>query len=90
MVLQLLEPKKPKKVVRWTRRKYKRYLRSDWWRKKRLEKMASQNYLCERCGDWAAEVHHKHYDSLGAEVLSDLEALCRTCHKKEHGIRRSR
>ena len=86
MLLELLQ--KPK--VRWTRRKYKRYLKSPWWRKKREEKFKSVAYLCERCGKAATEVHHKHYDSLGAEVLSDLEALCRPCHKKEHGIRRRR
>lgn len=31
------------------------------------------------------EVHHKHYARLFNERVGDLEILCRTCHRHEHG-----
>lgn len=90
LMVQKLLRQSPKPPVRWTRRKYKKYLRSPWWQAKRNEKLSSQRYLCERCKDYATEVHHTHYNSLGAEELTDLEAICRRCHKKEHNIKRRR
>ena len=83
LVAQLRKLLKPKK--HWTRRKYKRYLRSAWWREKREEKLASQAYKCERCGGTADQVHHKHYDSLYEELNEDLVAICDPCHRREHG-----
>jgi hypothetical protein len=38
---------------------------------------------CERCG-YAHELqlHHKTYERLGRELISDLEVLCHQCHEK--------
>ncbi len=68
----------------WTKEDYKKYLFSAWWRAKRQEKMVEQSRKCERCGKPAKEVHHKHYRTVGAEKLEDLEALCSECHSEEH------
>ena len=40
-------------------------------------------WKCERCGTetGALEAHHVHYDTVGFEELSDLRALCPSCHK---------
>lgn len=53
--------------------------------------MASQNHICERCGDVAHIVHHKIYITPGniqsPEITLDwenLEALCQDCHNREH------
>ena len=53
--------------------------------------MASQNYLCERCGDMACIVHHKKHitpqniDDVNITLNWDnLEALCQNCNNKEH------
>lgn len=39
------------------------------------------------CGAQATEVHHKTYDNMGKEPLSDLVFLCKVCHKKAHQSR---
>ncbi len=44
-------------------------------------------YMCDRCG-WnfcyaELEVHHKHYDTLGAESRCDVLVVCHTCHALE-------
>jgi hypothetical protein len=30
------------------------------------------------------EVHHRTYDNLGAELVSDLVVLCHSCHELHH------
>lgn len=76
--------KKKHKQQQNTNVSYKEYLVSNWWKSKRKQKLRSVNSLCERCGDKAQAVHHKHYQSLWKEKNSDLEAICNDCHTKEH------
>lgn len=68
---------------------YKDYMQSQEWKNIRTDKLWQANFRCERCGyDGTGEsidVHHKTYERLGNERLSDLEVLCRTCHRLEHG-----
>lgn len=64
---------------------YEEYLQSDGWRQKRDAVMARSCGKCERCGSPAVHVHHKSYQHLGGEPLTDLEAICRPCHFQEHG-----
>ncbi len=63
---------------------YREYITSAAWRAKRRLKLKSTRGKCERCGQRATQVHHKHYDTLGRERLADLESLCRPCHEREH------
>lgn len=53
--------------------------------------MISQQNICEKCGEIAKIVHHKTH--LTPENIADpfislahenLEALCQTCHNREH------
>ena len=53
--------------------------------------MESKNYICERCGEAACIVHHKKH--INPRNINDpeitlnwnnLEALCQSCHNKEH------
>jgi hypothetical protein len=38
---------------------------------------------CERCeSQFKLDLHHKNYERLGKELLSDLELLCQGCHRK--------
>jgi 5-methylcytosine-specific restriction endonuclease McrA len=75
---------------------YSIYLKSDYWRKLRSDKLDSIGNKCERCGTTKTlQVHHKTYyrngeDILYHETLDDLECLCRACHEKEHGIKYTR
>lgn len=62
------------------------YLPSQHWHVTRADKLESEGYRCEECGAVATQVHHKHYRSLWDEWRSDLEALCRNCHMRRHGL----
>jgi 5-methylcytosine-specific restriction endonuclease McrA len=66
---------------------YKEYLQSEDWAGKRREKLHQANYKCEVCGrdDLRLDVHHRTYERLGNEWMSDLQVLCRYCHKVNHG-----
>ena len=76
---QTQAPSQPKKGI-----SYAEYLESPWWKFKRRQKLDSVKNRCGRCGEKATQVHHKHYRSLGREKHSDLEAICRPCHEREH------
>lgn len=65
---------------------YNRYLRSEAWRSRRAKVLKRANGICEKCQkNRAVQVHHLTYDRVGRERLSDLQALCATCHNKTHG-----
>jgi hypothetical protein len=70
-------------------RAYLEYLESDEWKAKRAAKLAEVGGKCEK---WTAkdcdcagllQVHHKNYDRLGHELMSDLMVLCEHHHKEE-------
>ena len=67
---------------------YKIYLESDTWKIKRKAVLKAAGYRCRRCGERATEVHHETYERIFNEKLSDLTALCRTCHQKAHTKKR--
>ncbi len=75
---------------------YQKYLRSVHWQDRRARRIVLAEGQCEfrECisggGKWwhgqrctettRLEVHHLHYNSLGAERDGDLEVLCRKHH----------
>lgn len=73
---------------------YQAYLRSHHWRRFRKQILSASNYRCSKCGasdpnhdqkrGTRLHVHHKTYERVGSERPSDVEALCRFCHKAEH------
>jgi 5-methylcytosine-specific restriction endonuclease McrA len=64
---------------------YKEYLDSPEWAKRRIRKLKSVGWQCERCGvNQYLNIHHRHYNTLGNERNGDLEVLCRDCHRLEH------
>lgn len=64
------------------------YLKSEHWANLRLEKLASVDAKCERCGerDLSNDVHHVNYRNLYDVELSDLLCLCRKCHDLTHEV----
>jgi hypothetical protein len=65
--------------------KYKDYLQSDEWQKKRQQLFAERGKVCERCQSITnIQVHHKTYENIFNEKLSDLEVLCKICHENHH------
>jgi 5-methylcytosine-specific restriction endonuclease McrA len=82
-----------RKVEEIARRcKYEGYLRSKKWQAKRTAKLFHANHTCEKCGyssltspvEIPLDVHHKTYERLGDELMSDLSVLCRHCHQGLH------
>lgn len=65
---------------------YAAYMKSPAWRfsNARLEELRLSEGLCRICAkgapDVRIEVHHRCYDRLGAERVSDLTTLCQPCH----------
>ena len=58
----------------------------SYWQNLRHRKFVAVDWKCERCGTetGALEAHHVHYETVGFEELSDLRALCPSCHKATH------
>jgi len=66
---------------------YQAYLNSPKWQSKRRQVLQRAKHLCERCKKaQAIQVHHKTYERIFCERLSDLQAVCGRCHMEIHGI----
>lgn len=82
-----------KKVGNFTKKwrpdktRYYKYLHSPEWKAMRCEVFRIHGRKCSSCGSESElEVNHKHYRTLYAEdPETDLEVLCRRCHKIYHG-----
>ena len=68
-----------------------KFYHSKAWLKCRRAYGDSRNWICERCGDAAAQVHHRVYltdanlrDPDVALNWDNLELLCDVCHAQEH------
>jgi len=71
---------------------YGEYLRSDKWKRVRQRVFKRAEYKCEFCGGPAEQVYHERYPksfgrmSFKRENMSYLKAICRDCHRKQHGL----
>lgn len=67
---------------------YRRFLQTPFW-KELSERVKAAAGKCARCDSVESpQSHHRVYREDWFETQpEDLEVLCRTCHKKEHGIR---
>lgn len=67
------------------RARYRAYLESSEWRKRRNAALKNAGFRCDRCrGKRDLQVHHRTYERLGAELPADLEVLCENCHREHH------
>lgn len=67
------------------RKKYREYLLSEAWKKKRERRLKKCNGICEYCHvSPAVHVHHITYKRVFKEWLKDLRGICIACHKKKH------
>ena len=66
--------------------KYRAYLKSDAWKRKRYVVLKRDNWTCQSCGAKATQVHHKKYAKyqIGKEPIKWLVSLCKPCHQKLH------
>lgn len=67
---------------------YSDYICSSRWRTSaaRLGELAASGHRCRTCfaadlDDARLEVHHRTYERFGHELVGDLTALCRECHR---------
>jgi hypothetical protein len=67
--------------------RYQAYLNSPKWKAKRILVLRRAKYKCEKCKRrQATQIHHKTYERVFNEPLSDLLAVCAPCHRQIHGI----
>ena len=67
---------------------YGRYTGSKSWKEKRKMRFKLSEYdgKCEVCFKKPAwSMHHLTYERVGNELMEDLQPICGTCHKTEHG-----
>lgn len=68
------------------KRDYRAYLKSPHWLALREKKLREASYRCQVCNsDKLLQVHHRTYERIGQELLTDLTVLCEKCHSKHHG-----
>ena len=59
------------------------------WAELRAAALSAAGHACRCCPaseaeGYALELHHRHYDTFGAETLEDVTVLCRQCHEAIH------
>lgn len=63
------------------------YLKSDHWQNISQQKRIEAQFRCQLCNSGEKlQVHHRTYERVGKELLSDLTALCGECHDKFHKV----
>ena len=64
---------------------YDEYLKSNRWERLRAWVLIFWDHRCAICGsEINLHVHHRTYDRLGKELLTDLIVLCKECHELYH------
>jgi 5-methylcytosine-specific restriction endonuclease McrA len=63
---------------------YYEYIKSARWKRKADKRRRRDKFICQHCGARGWQVHHKTYERLGHERMSDLETLCDKCHRRIH------
>ena len=64
---------------------YETYIKSDAWKAKREKVLEFWGHQCATCCNVnELHVHHRTYERLGNELLTDLLPLCVYCHELFH------
>lgn len=70
---------------------YLAYLQTDHWKEMRRLALDHAEHRCQLCNATEnLEAHHRTYERIGRERLSDLTVLCSDCHYWHHGRARDR
>lgn len=72
--------------------RYKAYINSPQWKRKRRQAIDHASNQCQVCGVYGTrqtqlEVHHKTYERFMNERLEDLEVVCQPCHLERDKVR---
>ena len=66
---------------------YHLYLKSEKWYSIRQSALEGAGFTCQLCDSKdSLQVHHRRYENIGHEALSDLIVLCEQCHAKFHDV----
>ena len=77
----------PAAIARLRSLPYDEYLKTRHWKDFRKLALDHHGSKCNRCESVSRlQVHHKTYANLGNEQLGDVEILCKSCHRAEHGL----
>ena len=75
----------PERIVELRAMPYAEYLKTPEWQAKRVSVIRFYCARCQICNSpMKFNVHHRTYERIGEERLSDLVLLCRDCHKLFH------
>ena len=77
-----------KKLKELGYRNYAAYLAGEHWQKRRAEHAATHERRCRYCQQPAADLHHRSYLHLRAELDEELEWVCRDHHEEvqQYGV----
>ena len=65
--------------------KYKEYIVSDFWKKRKQKFFTKYKKECTAClSEENINLHHMHYGNYGNEPDEWLVALCKNCHEEFH------
>lgn len=65
--------------------RHREHLKTPYWKEIRQRALQNAKYRCQLCyGANSLNVHHRTYDNLGHEQISDLTVLCKSCHESHH------
>jgi 5-methylcytosine-specific restriction endonuclease McrA len=68
---------------------YDDYMKSEEWQAKREKVLIFWGRRCALCNSPDnVQVHHRTYDRLGQELITDLIPLCKVCHDRHHEFMR--
>ena len=71
---------------------YKDFLKSPYWLIVKQKVLSRDKYRCSKCGhNRFLQIHHLTYKNHLYEHknLQDLIIVCKTCHEKEHGLKKN-
>ena len=72
-------------------KEYRAYLRSDKWKEIRLALFKMRGKKCENCSRTKLlHIHHLTYERIFNEQLTDLQILCKDCHKNTHSRKKTK
>lgn len=82
--------KRKKKVKRYTKETWKKYLKSPHWQSTRARKMANSGFRCQECDNiHSLYVTHIHYKTVGCETDDDLNIYCKGCFDKAYQVKKA-
>ena len=79
-------PTTPERLAALKAMPYQDYLRTPEWYRRRAVVLKFAANRCQVCysDKGALQVHHRTYERLGQELLSDTILLCESCHALFH------